>query len=313
MSKSNLEKEKNFVSVVAYMRNCESNIEEFIKTVDREISENFQVYEFILVDDYSDDETMKTANSCVEHLSCSVSIIKMAYKQGREKSMSAGIDLAIGDFVYEFDTTLINYDSSLIIDIYKKSLEGYDAVMAAPKGQSAQSSKMFYKLLKKTSHQNIKLTSETFRVVSRRMINRLMKNRQQTFYRKAVYHYSGLDTAVVEYVPINNIKADDSMNLSERFSMAMDVLVNHTNIGIRVAGIISIIFLVFAILTTVYTVFMYFTLDNIQPGWTTTMFFLSISFTGVFFILFIVTKYLTNILTEVKDLPMYVYKSVSKK
>ena len=310
--KSHLEKEKNFISAVVYMRNCEERVSDFLVQVSRELSDNFQVYELILVDDASQDGTLKKVKKFTPEGECNISVVKMAYYHGKEKAMRAGVDLAIGDFVYEFDSVIINYETSLIYDIYKKALQGFDMVAASKKGVSKSSSKFFYKVLEQTSGQKIKLQSETFRIVSRRMINRALKSSNQVFYRKAIYHYSGLDTAVVEYEPVNREKISDTLTVSQQTGLAMDVLISHSDIGIRIAGVVSTLFLIFAILTSAYTVYTYFTLDNIQPGWATTMFFLSVSFAGIFFILFIVTKYLVNILKEVRNQPMYVYKAVEK-
>ena len=310
--KSHLEKEKNFISAVVYMQNCEADITEFLNQLSHELYANFQVYELILVDDASKDRTLTKINGFSPEGNCNISVVKMAYYHGKEKAMRAGVDLSIGDFVYEFDSVSINYEPSLIFDVYKKALEGYDMVAASKKGSAKSSSKFFYKVLEKSSGQGIKLQSETFRIVSRRMINRALKSSNQVFYRKAIYHYSGLDTAIIEYVPVNSQKINDALSVSQQTGLAMDVLISHSDIGIRIAGVVSTLFLIFAILTSAYTVYTYFTLENIQPGWATTMFFLSVSFAGVFFVLFIVTKYLVNILKEVRNQPMYVYKGIEK-
>ncbi|MEX1376228.1 MAG: glycosyltransferase [Eubacteriales bacterium] len=310
--KNYLEKEKNFISAVVYLRNCTERIIDFMEKVDAVLSENFCQYEFILVDDNSEDDTLKKVNSVTLSENSNMYVVKMAYYHGKEKAMRAGIDLAIGDFVFEFDSTLINYELSLIYDVYLKSLEGYDVVAASQNAEQGKRFSTFYKILEKTSENNIKLKSETFRVVSRRMINRSMNSSNQVFYRKAIYHNSGLKTCIINYDVTNDKKVNDSLKFSQQTNMAMDILVNHSDIGTRIAGYISIIFLVFAIITTGYTVYTYLTLENIQPGWATTMFFLSISFTGVFLTLYIITKYLVNILLEVRNKPMYVYKSVEK-
>ena len=46
--------------------------------------------------------------------------------------MDAGIDMSIGDFVFEFDNTTLDFDSEMIMTIYYRSLKGYDIVSASP-------------------------------------------------------------------------------------------------------------------------------------------------------------------------------------
>lgn len=312
MSKRNFEKEKNFISVVVYMKNVEKTIENFLFKVDNLLNENFQAYEYVLVDDYSEDNTIVNVNKIKEQINGNLSIIKMAYPHGLEKSIFAGIDLAIGDFVYEFDTTLINYDISLILDLYYTSMKGFDVVVATDEENKKKSSKLFYNYLNKVSYKNMKLTTETFRIISRRAINRVSRNKGRIEYRKALYHYSGFNTKVVTYKPINNVQINNGLTFRQRSTLALDILLNYSDIGIRLAGIVSGFFLLLAGFSLLYTIHSYLTVENIQPGWSTTMLFLTASFGGVFLVLSIISKYLVNILIEVREQPLYIYKSIEK-
>ena len=126
-------KEKNFISAVVYVHNNESNIENFVKQLSTTLNSKFLKYEIIFVNDASTDSTVEKIKKSVEKLSdASISIINMSFYQGKEIAMNAGIDLSIGDFVYQFDNTLIDYDLDIIIQIYEKSLQGYDIVNAIP-------------------------------------------------------------------------------------------------------------------------------------------------------------------------------------
>ena len=49
--------------------------------------------------------------------------------------MNAGRDIAIGDFVYEFDDIFVDYDEKVIMDVYYKLLTGNDIVAASSKGK----------------------------------------------------------------------------------------------------------------------------------------------------------------------------------
>ena len=73
-------------------------------------------------------ETLRTADEKFPDLN--ITIINMGFSHGLEAAMNAGIDLSIGDFVFEFDSCYMDYDKSLIMDVYFKSLEGYDIVSA---------------------------------------------------------------------------------------------------------------------------------------------------------------------------------------
>lgn len=307
-----LNREKNFVSIVVYLQNNENDICYFLQSLDKFLVDRFDAYEFVLVDDSSTDKTKNKIKDISESISGNVVIIELAYKHGLETAMLAGTDFAIGDFVYEFDSPKINYNLIEIMNVYKKSLEGYDIVAASPNTPIELSSKLFYNYLNKVSQRRMELTTEYFRIVSRRALNRIFKNKEKLRYRKALYHYSGFKTYVHTYESISNEKYKSNLSLKEKIQLGSDVLVNFSDIGMRIALNISIFFIIITLFALGYTLYSYFTLDNIQLGWTTTMLFLSGSFSGVFLILAVLAKYMTVIINEIKDKPNYVFKSVNR-
>lgn len=307
-----LNREKNFVSIVVYLQNNEREIEYFLKSFDKFLVDKFDAYEFVLVDDSSTDKTKTKIKDISGSINGNVVIIELAYKHGLETAMLAGTDFAIGDFVYEFDSPIINFNLIEIMNVYKKSLEGYDIVAASSNTPIELSSRLFYSYLNKVSQRRMELTTEYFRIVSRRALNRVFKNKEKLRYRKALYHYSGFKTLIHTYEVINDEKQKARLNLTEKMQLGSDVLVNFSNIGMRIAINISIFFILMTFLVLAYTMYSYFTLDSIQLGWTTTMLFLSGSFSGVFLILAVLAKYMTVIISEIKDKPSYVFRGVER-
>ena len=60
--------------------------------------------------------------------SAMVNIIHMSFYHGLESAMNAGRDIAIGDFVYEFDNVYADFPTELLTEVYEKLLEGNDIV-----------------------------------------------------------------------------------------------------------------------------------------------------------------------------------------
>lgn len=312
MNEKNLNKEKNFISVVAYIKNCENEIQEFLINLDKLLDDNFLSYEFVLVDDNSSDMSKIKIKEISEKIKGNILVIDLAYEHGLETSMLAGVDFSIGDFVFEFDSVIRNYDLKEIMNIYYKSLEGFDIVAASPICSQQLCSKLFYKYLNKISYRKMNLTTETFRIVSRRALNRTLKNREKLRYRKAMYHYSGFDTFIYKYKLINNKKLNKELTFKQKINLASDILINFSNIGMKIATDISIFFAAITVITLFYTVYAYITLDKIQAGWTTMMLILSISFSGIFILLAIISKYLTVIIRENSNIPNYIFKDVDR-
>lgn len=103
-------KEKNFVSAVVYVRNEEKKIYDFLDKVNGILKDNFEKYEIICVNDASSDKSVEEIKRYAKTVKGgTISVLNMSFYQGLELSMNAGIDLSIGDFVYEFDSVKLTY------------------------------------------------------------------------------------------------------------------------------------------------------------------------------------------------------------
>lgn len=305
-------KEKNFISAVIYVHNQEKEIYFFLELVEKSLSQLFEKYEVICVDDSSSDNSMAEIKRFASVKSGSmVSVIHMSFHQGLELSMNAGIDLAIGDFVYEFDTLFSSYPEEMIQKIYFRSLEGYDIVSAAPKKQDHHSSSLFYYVFNKSARSQYMLRTEVFRILSRRAINRVHSMSRTIPYRKAVYANCGLKKDVLFYqegtVPL---KADQETKRQQK-ETAVDAIVLYTDLAYRCSMVFSFLMMGIAVLTGLYTVVIYLSGKPVA-GWTTTMLFLALAFLGLFIILTILIKYLSLILKLNFNRQKYLIESIEK-
>ena len=306
-------KEKNFISAVVYVHNNEGNIENFVKQLSTTLNSKFLKYEIIFVNDASTDSTVEKIKKSVEKLSdASISIINMSFYQGKEIAMNAGIDLSIGEFVYQFDNALIDYHVDVIIQIYEKSLQGYDIVNAIPNGKKRKSSSLFYKVFNKNSNFAYELDTERFQIISRRAINRIYSINKSVPYRKAIQANSGLSIGYIKYNPTTNkTEKIDKKTRKERSKTAINSLILFTDISYKITLIFSIIMLVFIILVGLYTVVIFFT-NNPVEGWTPTMLFLASGFFGIFLILTIIIKYLSITLNLIFKNSEFLVESIEK-
>lgn len=304
------DKEKNFISAVVYVHNNEDEIEYFLKSINEKLASNFEKYEIICVNDYSTDDTVKIINNISkEFQNTTVNIINMSYKQGLEKSMLAGVDFAIGDFVFEFDSCIIDYDLSLIMDVYHKSLEGYDIVAASPNKNNSLFSSIFYTLLNKIGGQD-KLKSERFRILSRRGINRVNQNTSNIVYRKVVYYSCGLKYTHITYKPV--IKKQINKDFLYNQNLAIDSIIAFTNIGYKISMTATLFMMCLLIMSIVYSLIVKILGLNVSGGWMTLMWIMSLSFFVLFGLASIIIRYLSMILGLINNKSSYSYDSINK-
>lgn len=310
---SELNKEKNFVSAVIYVHDSENEVEKFLKTVADILEDNFQKSEIICVNDSSDDKSVQKIKETASAFSKTcVSILNMSYFHGVELAMTAGVDLAIGDFCFEFDSTLLDFDASEIMKVYRKSLEGFDIVSASPDKKKRKSSSLFYSLFNRFSGLNYKMTTERFRILSRRVINRISAMNKTMPYRKPIYAACGLKTVNLTYKVTSKIsEKEDIFTKKYRKSLAEDSFIIFTDLGYRVSMLITSLMLFFTVAVGTYSLVFHF-LKNPVPGWTSTILFLSVSMFFVFMILTIVLKYLQILVNLVFKKSRYNFESIEK-
>lgn len=304
------EKEKNYISVVVYLHNQEKIIASFLIKVAKQLDDHFNHYEIIIVDDASQDRSVNKVKEIINSFNTNaITIVHMGHFQGVEISMRSGVDLSIGDFVYEFDKITMDYDESLIFKIYQESLKGND-IVAASNNKSQTSSKLFYKIFNRFGNYSYQLKSETFRIISRRGINRIKSMNTTIPYRKALYANCGLSTATIYYEGnISSIKDSDENKM--RRSLALDSILLFTNFGYRVSMLMAIFMIMVTVFVGSYTVYFFVKGQSVQ-GWTSTMLFLSFAFFGLFMILTILIKYVSLVLNLVFKKQEYVISGIEK-
>lgn len=302
-------KEKNFVSAVVYLRNNESQIVEFHHMLTKVLEENFEHSEIIYVNDCSVDGSTNKIKECIssDQKSTSISILNMSYFHGLEISMNAGLDMSIGDFVFEFDSVHIDYEPKEIMNCYRHSLEGYDIVSCAPNQKQRMSSSIFYWIMYKLT--KTKMVTERFRILSRRVINRISSMNKTVPYRKVIYYNSGLKKDIIVYdaTPTNKIKDGRKY----RLNLATDSLILFTNAGYQISAMMTILMMFIVFFMALYSLIIYCTGHPVE-GWTTTILFMSVAFFGMFAILTIIVKYLQLLVDLVFKRKRYSFESIEK-
>lgn len=278
--------DSNFISAVVYVHNNSDAIICFFDTLYAMLKNNYCNFEIIVVNDVCTDNSISILKEWAsKNIICPMTIIHMSKYHGLEDAMNAGIDAAIGDYIFEYDYVSNSYNIEISLDAYKKVLEGNDIVCVCPR-HSKLSSRLFYRIFNKYSRNVYKIRTDIFRIVTRRAINRVHASNQYMPFRKAAYAAAGLKVVSIIY--------DGSMvtTHSAKASLAIDSLILYTNAGFKVSLGISIFMMIVALVELIYTVVIYCMGKPIE-GWTTMMLVVTFGFLGLFILISIVIRYLS--------------------
>lgn len=307
------DKEKTFVSAVVYIYNKQNYIEKFLNTMIHVMEEYFEHSEIICVNDASDDDSVKIIKEVGKKaITTSIALINMSYFHGIELAMNGGVDLSIGDFVFEFDSINLDFDPSVIMEVYYRSLEGYDVVSASPNQKEKITSRLFYHIFDKFSDISYGMSTESFRILSRRVINRASSMNKTIPYRKVIYANCGLKMDKINYPVVQNSRKHlDKKERCYKSQLAVDSLILFTKLGYCFSIAMTIVMMVISIFMTVYSITIYATSHPVA-GWTTTILFLSAAFFGLFGVLTVIIKYLQILVELVFKRKHYNFESIEK-
>lgn len=303
MSKDN-NKEHNFVSAVVYTQNDGLQTINFLQQIYAVLDEHFLQYEIVVVNADGAQNSNVGLKDWARGMDKPLTVVNMSLHQPHEQCMNAGLDITIGDYVYEFDSVDMPYEPELIWQAYVTAMQGNDVVSVCPQRVSG-SSKLFYSLFNNNSNAAYKLRTDAFRLVSRRAINRAHAMNENLPYRKATYAACGLKMAELEFA------GKQAAKTSNRLDLAMDSLILYTNFGYKFSLGLALLMLFGTIAMLFYTAFIYIVGTPVN-GWTTTMLALTAGLTGLFAIMTIMLKYMTLILKLIFQKQSYLIEGIEK-
>ena len=302
-----INKIESFVSVVVVGTEHVKGFQEKIRSMSQLMESKFRYWELIFVDNGCPKEML----DAVESLTCKTTIVKMARKHKMTQALQAGLDCAIGDYVFEFEDYNVDLDWNILIQMYERCQEGYDFVFCHPK-QTNMMSRLFYMSLnryfEKNSNDPYFATSSVCILSSRRGQNRVEGLNKRIVNRSLSYSLSGLKTSYL----ICDCEYRNRRGTLQNLSLMLDSYIYYTNIIVAVLTTIAMIFLMCSVGMGIYSLISYL-IEVVVEGWTSTMLYMSIGFAGMFSILALLSKYLDHILKAAMDDKEYVYTDIAKR
>ncbi len=292
-------KQHKFISVVIRCHNAEERIPLFLAAVDQHFNERFDAYEIVVVVDASSDRSTEAIKAAAPSLHCALSLVELAHFHGVEAAMVAGLDRAMGDFVFEFDDTFMDYPFEVLDRMYDSAVNGFDVVAAAP-DNLGWGLRAFYAVCNWFSRIQPPLSYERLRVSSRRALDAMLHQRERIRDRQVLYRYTGYRYLRLDY------PADRSAGHHPRTSLrfGLDVFFSFTDAGVRISRALFLFFAAVSALSVVASIFA-FVSDKETPWELVITAILAVGFAGLYFVLAVVGEYAARILAEVRSRPIY--------
>jgi hypothetical protein len=304
-----LSKIKSFVSVSIYVTNSTYKfLEESLEKLLNIIEQTFERYEIILVHDSISDFPAHIIDILKQKQFKHIILLDLAYYHGTERAMTAAADLSVGDFLIEVDYPLSNFSEDSFHTLFTKATEsGIDILGAIPRNSKKISSTLFYLLVRKLQITPDILKTEALRIISRRVLNHVLRERNSFRYRKISYALSGFKYQSIEFY---DLIIENYQTRKHRTSLASDIITGFSRIGSTTSRILTALFASFSLGIGLYSIIIRLIGLPVSEGWTTIMIFLSIGFSGLFTVLNIISRTVEITLREIQHTSPYTVQEV---
>lgn len=193
-------------------------------------------YEVILVDDGAPDETVTRVRSLLARYDF-VRFLRLSRHFGEETAISAGLDVAIGDYVI---VMLPNMDPpALIPEFLERTSDGTDIVYGIRLHRKTEpfwyraGARLFYWYINSVVDAGIPEDSTQFRCMSRQVVNAITQIRGPDQYLRLLTSYIGFRKQGLPYSPINRTGGAIVRPKREAVHLARVLVMDHTTHPLR--------------------------------------------------------------------------------
>lgn len=268
-------------------------------------------YELLIIDDGSEDNTLKTACELAEK-NKKVKYVSFSRNFGKEAAMYAGFCNAKGDYVAVMDADMQD-PPALLPKMYEILEEGeYDSVATrrvSRKGESKIRSwfaRKFYKIINKISAADIVDGARDFRLMNRGMVNAILSMSEYNRFSKGIFGWIGFKTYWLPFENVERVAGKTKWSFWGLFRYAISGIVNFSEAPLDIASGFGIMMTFVAFIMLVFIIVRKLLFGDPVAGWASTM--CAIIFIGGIQLLClgIMGQYIGKTYMETKKRPQYI-------
>ena len=306
------------ISIVVPMYNEEKVIPLFFAEINRVLSTLPQYqFELVVVNDGSKDQTLSLLKA-QQTKQPQLIIVNLSRNFGHEPAVAAGIKTATGDAIIPMDADLQD-PPMLISELLKQFENGFEVVNAKRKGRHEDtffkrfSAIKFYQFIAKLSGK-IKIPQNVghFRLISRRVADEVNRLSERNRVFRIEVPFVGFKTTEVLFDRPKRAAGETHYNLQSMMKLAVDAIASTTSVPlvwpVQVFLAVGTLFAISVIGQMLIAIFLPVE-ATIHLIWLATN-IIVLMFVLLFFILSILSLYLSRVFIETQNRPFYIIDQV---
>lgn len=302
------------LSIIIPVYNESGNVTQLYTLLKQCLKKDFSSfkYEIVFIDDGSSDDTY-TLLSTLHKKDAHVKVIQFSRNFGHHIAITAGFDLAKGDYIIVMDGDLQNAPEQITL-LYKKLLEGYDMVYAVKKQRNESFFKkipsvLFWKMIVKLSGLPITPNQMMLRIFTKKVLLSLQEFKEHNRFYAGIFTWIGFKQASVVVDVNKRYSGKSKYSFSKMAALSLNAVFGFSNLPLYY---ISYIGMTIALLSFIFGAFyvirkIVFNLGAI--GWPTLIFLVSFIGGIIIFSIGVLGIYLSKIYQESMKRPLYITKN----
>ncbi len=300
----------NDISVIIPIYNEQQIIHELYNRLQKTVSQISENYEFIFVNDGSEDHSLLELLKLSEQ-DPRVFYINFSRNFGHQIAVTAGLDICKGKAVVIIDGDLQD-PPELITDLYAKHKEGYEVVYvkrAERKGEGIFkkiSAKLFYRVLRRITSIDIPLDTGDFRLIDSKVVHYLKQMSEQNKFLRGQVAWLGFKQTQVLFNRDQRKYGKTGYSLNKMLRFAMDGITSFSDKPLQLDTKLGFFILFISFVIIPYAVYSHFILDRTITGWKS-LIISSMFIGGVQLIsIRVIGEYISRINKNVLKRPLYI-------
>jgi glycosyltransferase involved in cell wall biosynthesis len=313
-----LDSTSHSVDLVIPVFNEEEVLPAFHKQLTEAIAALPHRFGIIYVDDGSRDRT----SQLLEEIAASderVSIIELSRNFGHQAALTAGLDVADGDYVISLDGDGQHPPQMIAEMIRLAQTSGYDIVLMQRVEESGlspfkrRSSGLFYRLINRIGETQIVPGAADFRLMSRPVVLALRSMHEYSRFLRGMVNWMGFRSIILPYTQPPRLAGTSKYTLRKMLNLGTQAIFSFSLVPLYIAISIGVLFLVLAVVEAIYVLSFWVTgnQSGLAPGWSSLMFMLLIVGGSLMIALGLIGIYIGYIFQEVKRRPIYLVRRSS--
>jgi polyisoprenyl-phosphate glycosyltransferase len=298
------------LSVVIPFLDEEEVIPELHKRLRKMLAKVGVTWEVVFVDDGSIDRSLELVRELCAKES-RYKVISLSRNFGHQVAVTAGIDHAAGDAVVVMDADLQD-PPEVVSEMLARWREGYDVVYGVRSKREGEgifkraTAAVFYRLMRLMVGIELPLDTGDFRLQSRRVVLALRALRETHRFVRGFVVWVGFKQTAVHYVRPGRHAGTTKYPLGKMFRFAVDAITSFSIIPLRISSFLGVLSGFAAVGLALWAVWERYFGEGIVPGWTSTVFVVSLVSAAQLLMIGILGEYVGRIYEEVKRRPLYV-------